>query len=886
MRAWTKVWIAVAAVCIAATIYETPNAVRIARFSWLIKKDRHTPSGDPNVQVIVPEQLVATDPEVGDMLRYCLTYSPFSYENPNLEELVALVEKWPQNEFFLSQLAEELTGESAVDPQAALVVVDRLLKLNGQNAHYRFLRGWIFLTDPNRPDRLQEALEQFELGHNLPEFYQPYNKYKQRMDRLRKKSAIIWEQPGFSSFYMKFAKYLFRTSGLPDKLSGDALRHLTVSVGKMADRVIKNADDRETLLACIILLGAPEEIRLKKLDMSETEAQESRFRLARSVALLDVFRQSSFFEIYPFVNTILIGSLAVYLFVSVCYSVLGRPLGLVFGRLHKGEPKECNNIKPWLLSDGVLSAILALLVVLESTKKRPEGELPLWIVFLAVIFIPWSAVVLHVVHPVNIARLRRPRLCLAALCSSLWFKGAVFWNAGSLNASTPDLVRYALVLLGWSVLCVLIWAEVAYQTDLFKAKHCGAVASIIQWVVILMVIGVFGPFYVQMERSFGDDLSQYGPLPQATQETYNRAILGQGLSTESSMDPMEASIPKYFGFAASKDVGRVIAERRALGRPISDTRLRGILRNCGRDAQPILLGALEDPNAFEVLVIRAKWGDGSVKEQLERIFQQRLATFRESAPEPRPGDPSSLGGLLELAGTLARISDGPEAQERFSYLMEQVVARTRSFGTEPALGDPRYTDRVIRPFWKALGELPPAQAAALIKSYLRQTQFVDLSADRGGAITLLAGLLADGDRELAEEVVGALAALPSAVEPVDAPYRETEQQRTFRLTRHRDGNSPQCLDAIFAHLGVESIQLLRGHLDSDNDQLRAFIVWRVTSLGYKWPREQLAALRKDRFWKVRVNALFARDANGLPPVHEDKSALVRLIAQMLKSEPK
>ena len=195
MRAWTKVWIAVAAVCIAATIYEIPNTVRIARFCWLIKTDRHTPSGDPNVQVIVPDQLVATDPEAGDMLRYCLTYSSFSYKNPNLEELVTLVEKWPQNEFFLSQLAEELTGEGVVDPQAALVLVDKLLTLNPENAHYRYLRGWIFLTDPNRPNRLQEALEHFELGHNLPEFYQPYNKYKQRMDRLRKKSAIIWEQP-------------------------------------------------------------------------------------------------------------------------------------------------------------------------------------------------------------------------------------------------------------------------------------------------------------------------------------------------------------------------------------------------------------------------------------------------------------------------------------------------------------------------------------------------------------------------------------------------------------------------------------------------------------------------------------------------------------------
>lgn len=155
---------------------------------------------------------------------------------------------------------------------------------------------------------------------------------------------------------------------------------------------------------------------------------------------------------------------------------------------------------------------------------------------------------------------------------------------------------------------MLIWAEVANQPVLFRAKHCGAVALIIQWIVILMVLGVFGPLYVQMERAVNDELSQYGPLPQATQETYNRVILGQGLSKESFENRPDTDLPNYFGFAASKDVERIITEHRAAGQPISDNHLRRILQKCGRDARPILLGALEDPNAFEVLVIRAGGG--------------------------------------------------------------------------------------------------------------------------------------------------------------------------------------------------------------------------------------------------------------------------------------
>ena len=79
MRGWTKVWIAVTVVCIGLTLYEIPNAVQIARFYRLMKKERYTPSGEPNVQAIVPDELVATDPEAGDMLRFCLIYSSFSY---------------------------------------------------------------------------------------------------------------------------------------------------------------------------------------------------------------------------------------------------------------------------------------------------------------------------------------------------------------------------------------------------------------------------------------------------------------------------------------------------------------------------------------------------------------------------------------------------------------------------------------------------------------------------------------------------------------------------------------------------------------------------------------------------------------------------------------
>ncbi|MFH1719696.1 MAG: hypothetical protein ABIF19_20280 [Planctomycetota bacterium] len=881
MRLWTKVWIAVVAVCIVVSVYEAPNAVHLWRFIRLIQKSRQTGSGKLDIPAIVTDKLVAADHEAGDMLRYCLQcYN----ENSNMEDLAALVAKWPDNEFLLSELAEQLATSRVVDTRATLTLVDRLLELNGDNAHYQYMKGWIFLTDPNRPDSLEKALKQFESGHNLPEFYLPYSKYQHRLGQLYKKATMMWERATFDSFYMKLAKYIFRSSGLPDRLTGDHLRDLMISVGGIADRVIENTDDIETLLACAILLGPPEEFRLRKLDMSETEAWESRFRLARSVALLRAIRKRPFFDIVPTINTVLIVVLAAFLFSSVIYSMLAEPVETLCSWLpprRRRKPKVCENIKPWFLSDIGLAGIVVLLILWEFTKQKPEEDYPAWTILFSVIFIPWSMVQFHLIHPVNLARLRSPGLWLGLLCSSLWFKGAVFWTWGSLSISDSGLVQYGLVLLEWSALCVLIWSEATYQSELFIEKHRRYVSLIVDWVVILMALSIFGPLYVQMERSFDDRLSQYGPLPEATEETYNYVILGHGLSEELSEDEKLEGIPRYFEYAASNDIEKVITERRTAGRPISDNRLRGMLQNCGRDARPIILSALDDPNAFDVLVIRAEWGDRSVKEQLERIYRERLAVYSEAGPESPMQGPSSLGELLRLAGTLASVGDGAEGQDRVSHLMEQVVEKTQSLGTGPSLSDPRHADRIMQPFWESLNKLPEANATNLLKHYLRQTQFVDLFTDRRRDIAQLTALLAGGDRELAEEVVVVLAGLPSVTESADAPFAESEEQRTMRLTRYRDRNSSRCLDAVFAHLGTGSMRLLLEHLDSGNEQLRAFVVWRVTSLGYNWSDEQLAAMQKDSYWKVRLNALFACDPDQLTTALEDQSAVVRVVAQML-----
>lgn len=883
MRGWTKVWIAVAVVCIGLTIYEIPKAVRIFRFSQLLRKERYTTAGKLNVPAVVTDKLIAEDPEAGDMLTYCLTYS---YENPNIEDLAALAEKWPKNEFFLSQLAEQLTRESIVDSRTALALVDRLLNLNPENAHSRYLRGWIFLTDPNRTNHEQDALEEFEIGHRLPQFYLPYSKYKDRLDLLCEKATIFWEQPWLWPFYTDLANQLFRSSLLRRRLSENMFHDLNGSVSKIGDRLIENAYDSQILLAGVVLLGHGEEVRLRDMDLPEAEAQRSRLRVARARALLVMHRQLLDSNDDTLAKILLVIFQPPMLLWLAFLFLFGIVFDFIPFLQRRRQQKVGKYIRIWMF---INFGLVFVLILIGVPALWDNGPLRIWrasLMFLAGMFTLTSALGLSDTHYIKLAELRRPKLWIAGQCSSLWFKGTVFWTVGNLVIFEADnsanWLWYSAILLVWSFLCVLVWIRAAYRTDTTFPKFRHAVALIVYWVVILMVFHIGGMVTAQLNSLYVYPLWRYGSLPQATQETYNRVILGQGDVAVSSAIRSLDDLLGVIEHAAPDDLRAFISRHLAAGETISDRQLRKMLRDCNRDLRPILLAELTDPNAYEVLVIRAGWGDRSVKEPLERIYWERLAAFRESEPEPPPGDPSSLGELLELAGTLACISDGPEAQERFSYLMEQVVEKTRSLVTSPDLGDPRYTDRIMQPFWESLCKLPPASATTLIKTYLRQTRFVDLSTDRGRAIIHLADLLADSDRELAEEVVAALAGLPSAPESSDAPTRESEQQRTFRLKRHRDRNAPPCLEAIFAHLTAESIPLLLEHFDSDNEQLRAFIVWRATTLGYEWPSEQLRELLNDPYWKVRLNTLFALDPDGLEKALDDENAVVRIIAQILR----
>jgi hypothetical protein len=437
-----------------------------------------------------------------------------------------------------------------------------------------------------------------------------------------------------------------------------------------------------------------------------------------------------------------------------------------------------------------------------------------------------------------------------------------------------------------------------------KMVRITATALIMGWVTVLAVNHIFAAKFSKLNTIWTEPLSVHRPLPQATQETYERVVLGRETKEVRAGQPREkfldSSGQRYLYLASPGDISAIIAERKAAGKPFSDKELSGLLIECGHDVRPVILNAMGESNAVNISR-RAEWGDKTVKQELERIFEDKMAAFSEAQTDEVTvrGIPSGLESLLKLARDLAYVSEAEEAKNRLSRLLMPVVKITKDKPEKPGLFEGLYSKSPelrlqakqrndaynqwrseVEQFFASLGKLPSPQAEALFKSYFLQTQIINLVDEQD--LDMLAELIEKlSDRELAELILETVIESPPVEESYDIPVGRTVSVFETKLQKHIKDVSHRFLEAIYPHLNEESIPLLLEHLDSNNEQLRAFVVWRLTSLGYEWPRERLDALLKDGCWKVRLNALFAFDADDLKAALDDENGVVRVIAQIL-----
>jgi hypothetical protein len=242
-----------------------------------------------------------------------------------------------------------------------------------------------------------------------------------------------------------------------------------------------------------------------------------------------------------------------------------------------------------------------------------------------------------------------------------------------------------------------------------------------------------------------------------------------------------------------------------------DSQLCLLLRYAGRDQMPIILSYMDDPNISWTLIARAKLGDKQVKGKLLAILNETRKidddTDNWQSNEPRDSD---------LVSALSVISEPNEA-----YVLVKEY-----FGTHSAKQIDSYFNH------NSLCILPKETVLKIVNLYLGKVKNeMDQSPDCR-AYNLLYPL-----RDLKEVYW-------------DSRTAKRVLNLILRAAENDDG---------FNSFGIEcdltndaSDLLVRG-LQSKNENLRAWCLWQLKKMDFKFDQSELTKLANDKSWKVRGN---------------------------------
>jgi len=224
-------------------------------------------------------------------------------------------------------------------------------------------------------------------------------------------------------------------------------------------------------------------------------------------------------------------------------------------------------------------------------------------------------------------------------------------------------------------------------------------------------------------------------------------------------------------------------------------------------------------------VARAKLGDKSAKEKLQKLFHVRLNDKDENIDDPNQPSKRRKVKTGNMLGALACVSEPNEAVRYFlNYMKTQTVSEL--------IEDYCFFDNIQL--------LPTAQARQVIRTYLeklskyqpptRQTFSGKVYKDWEQTLNPLREVIGlYGNRQIAENIF------------------------KIQLLIDEDEDHIIIMD-ISQYFTAESIPLLKKGLLSKNNKLKAWCVWQLRKLNYDWKKEELDKLLEDENWYVRTNA--------------------------------
>ena len=399
---------------------------------------------------------------------------------------------------------------------------------------------------------------------------------------------------------------------------------------------------------------------------------------------------------------------------------------------------------------------------------------------------------------------------------------------------------------------------------------------VVYWILFISL----SPQLARNIKSYGKDFDRYDykySLPEANEATYQQVLswfdkkdldknevhgLISLVMPEDLPDVLEKLKEREFAKPSFMDkyYGPVASKRSKLkqANKLNDSDLIAAMTYCGRDVVTIIVDFMDNPQTERALVARARLGDMTVREKLEAIWQERMrnwVSLKEEREDIKTKNKKmvywarweTFAFASEIVGALACISGPDEAAERFlDYIEKQEVS-----------------DLVQNYLmFENVSLLPTPQALKVVKTYMAKASSVkdkrrDGPHDDGvrqlfGPLSRLDGMCAD--RQIVEDVL------------------------KIRLLA-KDIRNNNIASQMSPYFTIESADLLKRGLTGPNEDMRAWCVWQLRRVGYRWNKEEIDSLLTDKSWKVRANAMLAADR---PVARDERSSFVRLVGTFVE----
>jgi hypothetical protein len=412
------------------------------------------------------------------------------------------------------------------------------------------------------------------------------------------------------------------------------------------------------------------------------------------------------------------------------------------------------------------------------------------------------------------------------------------------------------------------------------------------WFVFLISLFFVVPILSRVDNTIANPLAGYGELPLANKSTYQAVVSKIDLR---QIDPSSwktirrLNVPRRLLIVSPKDLSRILLQFKESGLPLKDYNLLRIIGKCNSDVYDIIVDSLEQPESEKALISRAKAGDKTIKAKLEQLFDDKLSQLNLKSAVRMEGRTyikydqiRALEDCINIASALAVISEPEEAGERYIDIIEKV---NNEWGKIEKVSEEWWQNDDLRwlayNFYISLNFLPKQQATQVLKTYLKKTDYYDLTTI-SELSTLSEALILFADAELAEQIFKRTCEISLIEKFFDMDIRYYGSRKTivdeidrprFMAIKLRKVISPYFHNILISELKKE--------IKRDNPNIRAYVVWQLTKLGYEWSGQELKQLFTDDDWKVRLNALFAMDEDTVRTALDDENPVVRVIAKFI-----